>query len=198
MSKKIFAIIIIVIVTGLGYFYYQSGSTPEEITEAEAKSCQVDSDCVVFGVDGDCNCGCFNKKYSNWQSGGDCFCAAPTSCKCINGKCEGVFGEDETADLDGQKIEVGNDNNFSVVLEANPTTGYQWELDFDSDYIQLVDKKYAIDWQGPDLPPPGTGGHETFNFLALKPGKTELVFSYLRSWEEEPPIEKKVYEIIIK
>jgi len=96
MSKTLIAIIIIIIVAGTGYWIYQSISTPEGITETEAKNCEVDSDCVVFGEDGDCNCGCFNKNYSDWQPGGACFCAAPTSCKCIDGKCEGVFEENKT------------------------------------------------------------------------------------------------------
>jgi len=64
---------------------------PEE--ETDGKNCTAADDCVVFGKDGDCNCGCFNKDYSSWQSGGTCFCAAPTSCECTNGKCEGVFEE---------------------------------------------------------------------------------------------------------
>lgn len=54
------------------------------------KQCVNDDDCIVFGKTGDCYCGCFNKNYQ-WESGGKCFCAAPTSCKCVNGKCEGVF-----------------------------------------------------------------------------------------------------------
>jgi hypothetical protein len=94
MSRKIILIILIaVIIGGIGYWIYQLISAPQGITGAEAKNCEVDSDCLVFGKDGDCNCGCFNKNYSDWQPGGACFCAAPTSCKCIDGKCEGVFGE---------------------------------------------------------------------------------------------------------
>jgi len=53
--------------------------------------CEVDSDCVVFGEDGDCNCGCYNKEALPKDSGGKCFCAAPTSCACLNETCEGVF-----------------------------------------------------------------------------------------------------------
>ncbi len=55
------------------------------------KSCITDEDCIVFGETGDCNCGCFNKDYQAWTPGGKCFCAAPISCKCVNGICEGVF-----------------------------------------------------------------------------------------------------------
>jgi len=57
-----------------------------------SKSCVVDSDCVVFGRDGDCNCGCYNKGDLPSGTGGACFCAAPESCSCVDGVCEGVFG----------------------------------------------------------------------------------------------------------
>jgi hypothetical protein len=110
MFKKIITIfIVIIIVAGLGYWIYQSTSTPQGITEAEAKSCEIDADCVVFGKDGDCNCGCFNKNYQ-WEKEGDCFCAAPTSCKCINSKCEGIFDETACAE-DG--------DTFSTVVEGH-------------------------------------------------------------------------------
>jgi len=94
MSKTLIVIIAVVIIVIIGYWIYQSISAPEEITEAEAKNCENDSDCVVFGENGDCNCGCFNENYQ-WEKEGDCFCAAPTSCKCVNGKCEGVFEENK-------------------------------------------------------------------------------------------------------
>jgi len=57
-----------------------------------SKGCDVGSDCVVFGRDGDCNCGCYNKGDLPIGTGGECFCAAPESCECVDGVCEGVFG----------------------------------------------------------------------------------------------------------
>ena len=56
-----------------------------------SKVCEIDSDCIVFGEDGDCNCGCYNKDALPTSTGGACFCAAPTSCECLNKTCEGVF-----------------------------------------------------------------------------------------------------------
>lgn len=55
--------------------------------------CEEDSDCVLFGETGDCNCGCYNKDNLPKDTGGECFCQAPTSCDCINGICEGIFAE---------------------------------------------------------------------------------------------------------
>lgn len=92
----------------------------------------------------------------------------------------------------GEVIKTKKGDHFSLVLEANPTTGYQWELDFDSSFIQLVERNYAP----PSQSLVGAGGEETFNFLALKSGETEIIFSYLRPWEKEE-VEKLVYKIII-
>ena len=92
MSKAIIAIIIIIIVAGLGYWVYQSTMAPEEEVVSEgSKDCVNDDDCVVFGETGDCNCGCYNKDNLPSSTGGECFCSAPIDCKCINGKCEGIF-----------------------------------------------------------------------------------------------------------
>jgi len=55
-----------------------------------SKSCEVGSDCVVFGEDGDCNCGCYNRYDFPPGSGGDCFCAAPEFCECVDDVCFGV------------------------------------------------------------------------------------------------------------
>lgn len=61
------------------------------VEEIESKDCEVDSDCVVFGKDGDCNCGCYNKDALPKESEEGCFCAAPKSCECVDGTCEGIF-----------------------------------------------------------------------------------------------------------
>ena len=59
--------------------------------QAGNTDCVLDSDCVVYGESGDCNCGCYNKDNLPSGTGGECFCAAPTSCECVNDTCEGVF-----------------------------------------------------------------------------------------------------------
>lgn len=95
----------------------------------------------------------------------------------------------------GEVVEVKSGEDFAITLKANPTTGYQWEADFDSNFIQLIDREYIP--SSPGLV--GSGGQEIFDFLILKTGKTDITFSYQREWEEGvPSIEKKVYKIIIK
>lgn len=100
MSKTIIAIVIIMIIVVLGYWIYQSIILPKEEAVSEgSRDCIQDEDCIVFGKTGDCNCGCYNKDNLPLGTGGECFCAAPVSCKCINGKCEGVFEELMTVKL---------------------------------------------------------------------------------------------------
>jgi len=114
MSKIIIAIIIIIVITALGYWIYQSTIPPKEEAVSEgSKDCVNDDDCIVFGETGDCNCGCYNKSNLPTETGGECFCLSPNSCKCVDGKCEGVFKEEVTTEEKGTSEE-----QEEVVLEG--------------------------------------------------------------------------------
>ena len=89
-------------------------------------------------------------------------------------------------------VSVGE--NFSITLDSNPTTGYMWEAQFDSNFIKNISREYKA---SPGEPMPGKGGTETFVFLALKSGETNITMKYRRSWKEEP-IEEKSYSIKIR
>lgn len=99
----------------------------------------------------------------------------------------------EEIEFETRNLETEVDENFTITLESNPTTGYQWEVNFEPEYLQLVDKKY--------IPPEeqqlvGAGGQETFTFLPLQSGETQITFLYKRRWEEKE-IKRFVYEVII-
>lgn len=107
MNKIIAGIIIMMIVLAACYLMSQSISAPEngrvsETEEDETKECTEDNDCIVFGETGDCNCGCFHKDNLPSDTGGECFCAAPDSCECVEGKCEEVF-EDNPEEINSFK-----------------------------------------------------------------------------------------------
>jgi len=94
MKKQVVILIILILVLIVGFWAEQkgwlsSGSKKQE-QQQDPKSCQSDSDCLVFGQSGDCNCGCFNNGFQ-WTKQGDCFCALPKSCKCVDSKCQAVF-----------------------------------------------------------------------------------------------------------
>lgn len=81
----ILAVVIIIALIVIGVM----GGLPGTVSQ-EDRGCEVDSDCMIFGEDGDCNCGCFNKDY-DWSSTGECFCKAPLLCRCVDGVCKNGF-----------------------------------------------------------------------------------------------------------
>ncbi|NVM37723.1 MAG: protease inhibitor I42 family protein [Candidatus Lokiarchaeota archaeon] len=81
---------------------------------------------------------------------------------------------------------------IEVSLDSNPSTGYRWDADFDTDFLKLKEKYYI-----PLSSKLGGGGKEQFSFLSLKHGKTTITMQYKRSWEKKViKKEKFVIEII--
>ena len=106
------------------------------------------------------------------------------------------FPQDMISDCQGLRtIKTRVGEQFFIVLGTNPTTGYEWQAEINLEYIELAGREYS-----PAIPELiGSGGQETFTFLALKSGETKIEFSYLRPWEEGvAPIKEKVYSIIIE
>jgi inhibitor of cysteine peptidase len=96
----------------------------------------------------------------------------------------------------GKTIELNVGEAFTVTLEGNPTTGYNWELvategavveqvgepEFDSD-SNLV----------------GAGGSITLNFKATNPGRQTLELVYRRSWEEDvAPLDTFAVNLVVE
>lgn len=94
----------------------------------------------------------------------------------------------------GQEIEIGVGDEFIVALESNPTTGYQWEADFDESFLNLVLDKFEPGEAEEGMV--GVGGERKLTFEGLKAGETELTLTYKRSWEEDFA-EQKVFLISI-
>lgn len=68
---------------------------------------------------------------------------------------------------------------FAISLPANPTTGYNWNADYD--YVLL--KQESVVYKEADSQAVGSGGTSVFVFLPIKPGKSTIYFVYKRSWE---------------
>lgn len=103
---------------------------------------------------------------------------------------------DRIFDLDkinGKSVSVELDNEFAILLRANPTTGYLWYL---ADNV-LEDEglaKIDINTNGDtknflSLPTNegrmGLGGSYYFDFIGRRAGTYPLVFVHKRSWEKE-------------
>jgi len=89
-------------------------------------------------------------------------------------------------------IEVAAGERLDIVLPANPTTGYSWQVEADGAYLALLSQEFE-----PSGPGVGAGGQEAFQFRALQPGSTDLRFHYRRPWEGQS-IETRDYRVTIR
>jgi inhibitor of cysteine peptidase len=103
------------------------------------------------------------------------------------------FAEDSKQ---AKEIQARSGENFAITLESNRTTGYEWQLakPLDESTVQLVSSEYLTD----KTELAGAGGREVWIFKALKAGKTDISFKYVRPWEKDiPPVNEKIFVIII-
>jgi inhibitor of cysteine peptidase len=85
---------------------------------------------------------------------------------------------------------------FTVTLEANPTTGYRWEISSVSPEgnVAVIGSGYSP--SEPQLP--GSGGLETWYFKADKKGRSEVYLKYSRPWEpEQPPAQERRLRLFV-
>jgi len=98
-----------------------------------------------------------------------------------------------------RKAEVGAP--FEIALVANPSTGYQWQVQTaSSSGLQLI----AIDDLGTSSPP-SKGGRpligapviHTWLVTPRQAGSVRLVLTYSRPWEHAPPLKTHIFLIDI-
>ena len=95
----------------------------------------------------------------------------------------------------GRTIKMEPDDTLKIVLDANPTTGYQWKaLPWDTEIIEHIDKPiYKSKSEAI-----GSGGELTFYFKALSTGQTPLKFIYFRAFEKDvPPVKSFKVTIVV-
>jgi inhibitor of cysteine peptidase len=79
----------------------------------------------------------------------------------------------------GEARDIRLGDEITVVLDENPTTGYRWHADIDTNRLQLTDDQY----QGPERPI-GAGGMRRMTFAPLQVGPARLHLVKRRSWEQ--------------
>lgn len=96
----------------------------------------------------------------------------------------GSHGEDiipPPVETSTEVIEVEAGQTFGFSLESNPSTGYSWQAQFDSEFVKLVESVFVEGSSGLI----GAPGHESFKFLALKEGQVDIKMIYKRVWEPD-------------
>jgi inhibitor of cysteine peptidase len=87
-------------------------------------------------------------------------------------------------DDSGASISVEPGHEFQVVLEANPSTGYLWEIDPEAPGAAVIEVVGEPAFTArSDLP--GSGGKTTFTFRALEQGSGLLRLRYWRPFEPD-------------
>jgi inhibitor of cysteine peptidase len=94
---------------------------------------------------------------------------------------------DATDSLSAVSLDVGD--QLDVSLEANPTTGYSWELGPLPDGLELV----SSDFEEPGGSLVGASGTQLFVFDVVGAGSGILRFEYVRVFED-PIVAEEVVE----
>jgi inhibitor of cysteine peptidase len=82
-----------------------------------------------------------------------------------------------------QIINTGVNQQFTIALGSNISTGYSWEVAYDEKALTLVEKTYKEqDNTGNQIV--GAAGTEYFKFKSLSKGETKVTFTYKRPWEQ--------------
>lgn len=94
-------------------------------------------------------------------------------------------------------IQIAAGQQFSIVLDSNRTTGYQWQLSkpLNAAILQKVDNIY----ESPQTNLTGAGGKDLWTFKAVAAGKTSVQFQYVRPWEKNvAPVKTSTFEITVQ
>jgi inhibitor of cysteine peptidase len=94
-------------------------------------------------------------------------------------------------------IETVVGKSFTITLDSNPTTGYQWQIvkALDTGLMELIDSEFIA----PKTDLVGAPGKENWHFKAIKSGKAIISFEYVRPWEkDELPVQVESFIIIIR
>ncbi len=99
---------------------------------------------------------------------------------------------------DGREVTLQVGQTLAISLEANPTTGYTWQvLEMDTNILQpLGDTQFKQAPGSEGLT--GAGGVETLRFEALAAGQTPLTLGYMRPWESVPPLKTFSVQVIVR
>ena len=84
------------------------------------------------------------------------------------------------------EITVAVDEEFTLTLCSNPTTGFLWSEDADisdDEVIQQISHEFVLPEEKDEPPPPGTPGQEIWTFKGLKAGSSTIYVEYSRPWE---------------
>lgn len=96
----------------------------------------------------------------------------------------------------GHRVELKKGQRLEISLEANPTTGYEWE-------VEKLDEQILRPVGEPEFKPQsdlmGAPGVQTLHFQAVSAGQTTLRLMYHRRWEKGvEPLQTYSVEVVVR
>jgi predicted secreted protein len=97
-----------------------------------------------------------------------------------------------------KNVNLSIGQNIIVRLDANPSTGYRWEIvDNDEDLLPLISRDYQQREAAPGMV--GVGGIESLTFKAIKKGQLTLKLQYTRAMPNpDDTVEQYEMKVIIE
>ena len=73
-------------------------------------------------------------------------------------------------------LEASAGNEFKIIIDSNPTTGYHWEIigEVDAGVVEFVSR----DFRGDEPVAVGSGGVDVWVFKAVAAGETHITLGY--------------------
>jgi predicted secreted protein len=93
-------------------------------------------------------------------------------------------------------IIVSKGESFKIIVRANPSTGYDWQMDeklTNTKVVIFINQNFKVDNDAV-----GSPGNETWNFKTIGTGETSIKLTYLRSWIPDKPAEIKIFKVLVK
>ena len=94
------------------------------------------------------------------------------------------------------QINASLGKDFTISLESNPPTGFEWWTKFDPSYLNLLNSKFISGNEKSGMV--GVPGKEMFSFNAKNAGNTEIIMLLLRPWENGTIAEHKIFPINVE
>ena len=94
-------------------------------------------------------------------------------------------------------LEIGKGEPLTITLDANPTTGFEWQLaaPLDAKVMKLI----GHDFRPSDTSRVGSGGTDVWTFKAIGTGSTTITLEYRRPWEKDvPPAGRKTFPVVVR
>ncbi|MCR3760892.1 protease inhibitor I42 family protein [Clostridium felsineum] len=90
------------------------------------------------------------------------------------------------------KIKLGEE--VWIILDGNPSTGYNWKLDFEDSGIYRVQESFFLPSRTESV---GTKGKAIWILKATDKGETVVSLNYARSFDKKP-IKNVAYSIVVE